>query len=150
MNPIEKFRNRFPEFRKIPKPFSSLRSTRDVHEPAKSVRVVATAGHFACRCSWVRPCGRVRPVMHRWISSEPTRNRRMLCLRPASASSPARELPSLLPMAVSSHDKGLWPVTRLPSWQRQMRLAFTKPAHAAAHESMRARLRDAHRPTAQQ
>jgi hypothetical protein len=49
-----------------------------------------------------------------------------------------------------SHDKGLWPVTRLPSWQRQMRLAFTKPAqaHAAAHESMRARLRDAHRPTA--
>jgi hypothetical protein len=24
MNPIEKFRNRFPEYRKIPKPFSSL------------------------------------------------------------------------------------------------------------------------------
>jgi hypothetical protein len=25
MNPTEKFRNRFPEYRKIPKPFSSLR-----------------------------------------------------------------------------------------------------------------------------
>jgi hypothetical protein len=28
MNPIEKFRNRFPEYRKIPKPFSSLAWTK--------------------------------------------------------------------------------------------------------------------------
>jgi hypothetical protein len=29
MNPIEKFRNRFPEYRKIPNPFSSLRTCAD-------------------------------------------------------------------------------------------------------------------------